>query len=143
MSQDSLQGTFLASASGVPSQAKTGRARSTPFSLRLSERERSILQAQAGSQPLGAYVRNRLLRDCAEKRHVTRRPQLDEQKVAMLLAALGRSRLAANLNQLAKAANMGTLGTSQGVATELNEACRDVRIMKETLIAALGLKVKE
>ncbi len=113
-----------------------------PFSLRLTREERAQLHAQAGDQPLGAYIRHQLLGDKAQKRRRTRRPGVDHQKLALVLAELGRSRLASNLNQLAKATNMGTLDVSADLEQELREACQSIAAMREKLVSALGVKVE-
>lgn len=111
-----------------------------PFSLRLTVEERALLDELAGGWPLGAYIRQRLLGEKADKRRTVRKPKIDEQKLALVLAELGKSRLSSNLNQLAKAANMGTLDVSQEVEGQLQEACRAVLAMRDALITALGLK---
>jgi hypothetical protein len=113
-----------------------------PFSLRLSPEERAYLDRQAGGRPLGAYIRERLLGDQARKRQVRRKPKVDDKRIALVLAELGGSRLSSNLNQLAKAANMGTLDVSRDVEQELREACRAVLAMRDALIAALGLRAE-
>ncbi|MGH8559362.1 MAG: hypothetical protein ACRESZ_18325 [Methylococcales bacterium] len=102
--------------------------------------ERARLNEQAGSQPLGAYIRSCLFGKNTEKRRSMRRPGPDHQKLALILLELGRSRLASNMNQLAKAANIGTLDFSEAVVNKLREACRAIAQMREMLIAALGLK---
>ncbi len=111
-----------------------------PFSLRLSTDERARLEAEAGGRPLGTYIRERLLGENAEKRRIQRKPRIDEQKIAVVLAELGRSRLSSNLNQLAKSANMGTLDVSRDIEQELKDACGAVLAMRDALIIALGLK---
>ncbi len=113
--------------------------RTRPFSLRLTDQERAYLGHQAGTRPLGAFIRAQLLEGRVEKRRPQRKPRADDQKIALVLAELGRSRLSANLNQLAKAANTGTLGLSATVEEELHEACQAVLSMRDNLIAALGL----
>ena len=62
------------------------------------------------------------------------------QKISALLAGLGQSRIPNNLNQLAKAANCGTLETSEHVEKQLEEACAAVLAMREALFIALGLR---
>jgi hypothetical protein len=89
---------------------------------------------------LGTYIRERLLGGRAEKRRPVRKPRVDEKPLALVLAELGRSRLSSNLNQLAKAVNMGTLGASQEVERELYAVCEAVVSMRDTLIGALGLQ---
>lgn len=116
------------------------RKKPVPFSLRLSAEERARLEAEAGGKPLGAYIRERLLGPNADKRRIQRKPRIDEQKIATVLAELGRSRLSSNLNQLAKSVNMGTLDVSRDVEQELKDACGAVLAMRDALIIALGLK---
>ena len=113
----------------------------SPFSIRLSEEERAYLLQQAGNKPLGAYIRERLLGDKADKRRTFRKPKVDDKQIAQVLAALGASRLSSNLNQLAKSANMGTLDVSRNVEQELQDACGAVLAMRDALLTALGLKV--
>jgi hypothetical protein len=74
-----------------------------PFSIRLSEAERARLKCEAGPQPLGTYIRARLL---AEPGRPVRRASSsltleDRKALAQALALLGQSRIASNLNQLA------------------------------------------
>jgi hypothetical protein len=131
---------FGAASSGER-EARSGKT-PAPFSLRLTKDERAYLDQQAGGRPLGTYIRERLLGGTADKRRPVRKPKVDEKRIALVLAELGRSRLSANLNQLAKAVNMGTLDVSQEVERELQAACRAVITMRDTLIGALGLKAE-
>lgn len=114
-----------------------------PFSLRLSEAERARLKAEAGNQPLGAYIRSRLLGEDAAKRRRSRRPRIDEQTAARLLAELGKSRLANNINQLARAANSGSLPLTPETETALRRACADIQAIRHELMRALGLLPKD
>lgn len=121
--------------------APASRAKhAAPFSLRLSDEERAELERAAGSQPLGAYIRARVFGERVTPRRPVRRPIQDAQALARVLGALGQSRLASNLNQIAKAANAGALPVTPELEDELALACRDVREMRTALIAALGLK---
>lgn len=124
----------------APEQRPPRRRSIPPFSIRLSASERAHLEAVAGPRPLGAYIRSRLFGDQTDARRKSRRPSLDHQKLALVLAELGRSRLASNMNQIAKAANCGTLEISRELTADLQLACADIRMLRETLIAALGLK---
>ncbi len=116
------------------------RKSAPPFSLRLTTEERARLYEQAGSLPLGAYIRTRLFGQNTEKRRPVRKPSPDHQKLALVLSELGRSRLASNMNQLAKAANIGTLDFNDSVVDELQQACQAISQMRDMLITALGLK---
>ena len=48
--------------------------------------------------------------------------------------------MAANLNQLAHAANIGALDCDEQVRDELIAACADIKALRQMLVAALGLK---
>lgn len=144
MTDDSRTSSIRPRVSGVfndVSDAPKARSKqASPFSLRLTYAERTQLKAEAGAQPLGTYIRSRLLGDKAEKRRRLRPPGPDHQKLALVLAALGQSRLASNMNQIAKAANMGVLEVSAELTHDLEGACRAIADMREMVIAALGLK---
>lgn len=125
------------------SRSETSRAAAkapAPFSLRLSAEERAQLELAAGGQPLGAFIRERLLGgDLVPRRTRGRYPVKDHVALAQVLGALGASRLANNLNQLAKAAHMGALPVSPDVEEELKEACAAVREIRARLLTALGV----
>ena len=137
-----LSRSFAASATP---KAPKRRKRPAPFSLRLTSEERARLVREAGETPLATYIKFRLfngLPDLATFRPSLPggRPATDAQLIAKLLAALGEARLANNLNQLAKAANMGTLDVRPETEKELLAACEEVHAMRRDLITALGLK---
>ncbi|MEM1187962.1 MAG: plasmid mobilization relaxosome protein MobC [Pseudomonadota bacterium] len=106
------------------------RKRPSPFPIRLSEAERVYLERKAGDLSLGSYIRQEPLKDFDQRKTRPRRrlhaPTVNQQKVSALLAGLGQSRISNNLNQLAKAANCGTLETSEDVQKQLEEACAAV-----------------
>jgi hypothetical protein len=55
-----------------------------------------------------------------------------------VLGALGQSRLSANLNQLAKAVNTGSLPVTPETEADLKAACKDVLALRADLLRALG-----
>jgi len=128
-----------ASAGANKSTVRTKKVYS-PFSIRFSEEERSYLEQLAGNRPLGAYIRERLLEKKAEKRRVLRKPSIEDEQYAALLAALGQSRLSSSLNQLAKQANTGTLDISENIEQQLQDAYHTILAMREALFIALKLK---
>ena len=69
-----------------------------------------------------------------------KKPSVDDAALAKALSALGRSRLAANMNQLAKATNMGRLTLKPDAEQELSQACADIAAMRSALLKALGLR---
>lgn len=123
--------------------------RPAPFSLRLNQAERAALERAAGSRSLSAYIKSRLFpngvpESCAPIAsahwHKAGRSVEDHKALAQLLALLGASRLSQNVNQLAKAANCGTLGVAEDVETDLRAACTEIAAMRHLLLVALGMK---
>ena len=123
---------------------KRPEGRTPPFSLRLTFEERAKLEQQAGNVPLGAHIKSLIFAEDAKQYRQRRKPaEVDEKLLAEALAALGASRIANNLNQLAKSANAGTLYFDEETNTDIRRACDDVRAMRLLLMQALGLKVEE
>ena len=121
--------------------AKRSAKRIAPFSLRLSEVERERLVRESGGAPLGTYIKAKLLGAGVPQQ--VRRTGLaieDRQAMAKALALLGQGRLTSNLNQLAHAANIGTLPMTPETEAELLAALRDVREIRQLLLMALGMK---
>lgn len=115
--------------------------RSAPLSVRFTEAEKARLRSLAGNKPLGLFIRERALGGEAEPRARVRQPLKDAEPLGRLLGLLGQSRLASNLNQLAKAANQGSLPLTAEVEAELRQACAEVHEMRLLLLRALGLKI--
>lgn len=112
------------------------------FSLRLTFEERARLEDLAGDIPLGTYIKRKVFDGkglrTKRARSRTRRPIKDAQKLAHVLAMLGQSRLANNLNQLAKSAHMGTLPVMPDTERDIHRACADIALMRRELLRALG-----
>lgn len=140
MRQTALSDVFHHVETGAPKSAASKKKGHSPFSVRLSEEERKYLEQRAGNRPLGAYIRDQLLGEKAQKRRKLRKPTLEDGQYAALLAALGQSRLSSNLNQLAKHANTGTLDVSGDTEQQLQDACAAVLAMREALFVALRLR---
>lgn len=87
--------------------------RAPPLSVRLGPKERERLEQDAGEMSLASYIRSRLFDSTVEpnRKHMKRGrfPVKDHQALAQLMGLLGQSRIANNVNQLARAANTGTL----------------------------------
>jgi hypothetical protein len=114
-----------------------------PFSLRLTFEERAKLERDAAGMSLGAYIRGRLLDpDNIAPRKRGKFPVKDHQSLAQLLGLLGQSRLANNVNQLAKAANSGSLPVTPDTEAALLTAVAEVSHMRQLLIQALNLEAK-
>lgn len=114
------------------------RVRPAPFPIRFTEAEKARLRALAGGRPLGTYIRERTLGEVAESRRSRRTPVRDADALGRVLALLGQTRIANNLNQLAKAANTGSLPVTGEVEADLTEACAHVAAIRHLLLQALG-----
>jgi hypothetical protein len=111
-----------------------------PFSLRFTFEERAQLERDAAGMSLGAYIRSRIFNESLPKRRTRgKHPVKDHQELGKLLGELGRSRIANNLNQLAKAANSGSLEVSPDTEQAIQDSCNEIYWMRHTLISALGL----
>jgi len=113
----------------------------SPFSVRFTRDERAQLEGLAGNLPLGTYLRSRLLGTAMpRRRRGTKSPIEDHKILAELLAKLGQSRLANNLNQLAKAANSGSLPVTPDIEAMLRASNGEILAMKTMLMTALGIR---
>jgi len=95
------------------------------------------LTEQAEGQPLGAYIRSRLLDEPPRRKRLS---EIDRDSLLRVLGQLGQSRIANNLNQLARAANLGTLPATPEAEDALIEASRDIAEIRALLIKALGME---
>lgn len=120
--------------------AKGGvKKRQAPFSLRLTFEERAKLEEAANGVPLGAYIKAVLFSEDLKKvRQRGHKPVGDQEALGRVLAALGKSRLSSNLNQLARAVNTGSLPVHPEIEGELRDACADIAAMRKALLRALG-----
>jgi len=116
-------------------------SRPAPFSLRLTPEERQQLEGQAGAMPLASYIKSVVLADDAPKYRALRKPPVAEQQLlAEVLARLGQTRHANNLNQIAKHLNQGTLVLDPELEEDIRAAIAEVAWMRVTLMRALGIK---
>ena len=119
-------------------ERKRRRPEAKNFTIRLTDDEKRLLLERAGQAPLGIYIRGLILgADVRQKRHSA--PLKDNTALARVLAALGQSRLASNLNQLAKLANIGALPVTPETEAEIRDACAAMSAMRGDLMIALGL----
>lgn len=109
--------------------------RQAPFSLRLTVIERAELTEKADGEPLGAYIKARLF-DGPQYR--SRARKVDREALGKVLGVLGQSRISQNLNQIAKAANIGALPLTPDLVDELHETCAELKALRQDIMAALG-----
>ena len=142
-SQRSAHAMAFSAAAHPPRAVK--RKLPPPVSIRFTEEEKARLKRDASKLSLSAYIRQRLFGNAVAPRkpryqRKQRRPTVDRQTTARLLAALGQSELAASLADIAFAARSGALPVTPELSDKLDAACDDVRDMRGALIAALGVK---
>jgi hypothetical protein len=126
--------------SAKPASDKAGKSKyPPPFSIRFTFEERAKLDADRGSKALSNHIREKLFGDdAARRKRPGNSPVGDAEALGRVLGALGASRLSSNLNQLAKAVNLGSLPVSPEVEAELIEACQEVQELRADLLRALG-----
>ncbi len=108
------------------------RVRSRILPVRLSDDERAVIEAAAERAGLaaGSYARQTLLGAPAPRQ--VRRPPVERRELARLLGELGK--LGGNLNQLARAANSGTVLDT----VEIEAALKGLPALRDAVLAALG-----
>ncbi len=114
----------------------------SPFSMRFTHEEREWLDCAAAGMPLGTFLRSLIFDEAllSKRRKSPKIPVKDHQVLARLQGELGQSRIANNLNQLAKSANSGSLEVSPDTEKAIQNACSDVRWMRHVLMEALGVE---
>ena len=117
--------------------ANLKRKRPSPFCIRLSEAQRARLADEAAGAPLGAYIKAKALGEPLRMRRTGLSIE-DREALAKTLALLGQSHLSSNLNQLAHAANIGSLPMTPETEEFLRTCLQDVREIRCLLMRALG-----
>lgn len=118
----------------------TRTKRPAPLSLRLGPEDRQRLERDAAGMSLGSYIRWRLFDpDQPPPRQRGKAPVKDHRTLGELVAKLGASHIASNLNQLARAANSGSLVLTPEVEADLRKAVEAITEMRRLLIQALDL----
>lgn len=110
-----------------------------PFSLRLTARERALLEYKAGTMPLGAYIRMCLF-DKPTPRIKQRRIAQDQKQLAQIMAFISATRIPGNLNQIAKAINSGTIIVTEDIERDIKQACEGIEFIKAAITKALGFQ---
>lgn len=117
------------------------KKRPAPFSLRFTFEERARLEKEAAGTSLANYIKWRLFdHDKPAPKKRGKVPVKDHKVLASLLAKLGQSRLAANINQLAKAVHTGSLPVNPETEAYIQQAVKDISDVRNLLVTALGLK---
>ena len=113
------------------------------LTLRLTKFERDLWDEEARVLGLSTskYVRTMLANEEAKRKlAVLIRRQNERKEYVRLLRGIGQSRIANNLNQLAYAANTGSLAFTPDVVSKINEAYDAVMYMRSLLIEMSGVR---
>lgn len=111
-----------------------------PVSLRMTFEEKARLERDASGMSLSSYIRWRLFDPSSPPPRARGKfPVKDHAALAQVLGMLGQSRLSSNLNQLAKAANTGSLPVTPETEAALMHAALDIMAMRRMLMRALGI----
>ena len=123
--------------------AEQERKYPTHLTLRLTDEEWAVLEKAAAGLTVSAHVRERLFGEAvAQRRTRGKAPVKDHESLGQVLALLGKSRLASNVNQLAKAANTGSLPVTPETEAEIVQASDSILTMKDHLLHARGVRHK-
>lgn len=126
---------------GRDSKKKSGAKRPAPFSLRLTFEERRQLEQDSGRQSISSYIKSRLFDpDAPVKQARGLYPVKDHEALSQALGLLGQSGLTKRLAELAEAARIGAFPVEDETEKALRRACDDVRVMRQFLLAALGIR---
>ena len=91
--------------------------------------------------PLASYIKSVVFAAEAPKYRKRRKaPVAEQQLLAEVLARLGQTRQANNLNQIARHLNQGTLIVDAELEEDLKHAVAEIAWMRATIMEALGVK---
>ena len=120
------------------------KKRPAPFSIRFTEEERARLEYDSEGMAIGEYIKWRVFHESNPKRKVrNRRPIKDHVELARIIAMLGTSQLAPNLQILANMARSGSLPVSGKTKAQIFQATEDIQAMRQMLFKALGFGRKK
>jgi len=104
--------------------------------IRMTHEEKRILEqrSEAASLSISEYGRWCMLKEeCAPRKTRGKHPVKDYGILGAILAALGRTRIASNLNQIAKNINNGTIEMTPEVKQAIMEACEFIKHILSSL----------
>ncbi len=114
------------------------------LTIRLTKFERELWDEEANVLGLSTskYVRVTLADELTKRKLAVLIKRRNERKeYVRLLRGIGQSRIANNLNQLAYAANTGSLVFTPDVIAQINEAYDAIMYMRSLLIELSGVRV--
>jgi hypothetical protein len=125
------------------SNSLPAKRRPAPLSIRFTDAEKAALRHKAAGIPLGSFIRQLVLGPDVGGGKARKYPVKDGEALGHILGLLGQSRIANNLNQLAKAAHLGALPVTDETEADLRAACAEVVTIRRLLLKALGVVTDE
>ncbi len=113
----------------------------SPFSLRLTHKERETLDQMAGNMPLGTYIRIRLLNDPTPRKRI-RRITKDEKELTRILAFLSTTEIPTNLYEISNAIRNNTITVTEETEIQIQAACSALQSIQNSITKALGFNEK-
>jgi len=113
--------------------------RPAPVSIRFSPAERILLEERSQGVGLSTYIKWILFESTPGEPIDSALAKANRQLLSHLLATLGASRIAPNLDALALEAFEGNVVLDRETIRRLREAIEDIRLVRNALMRALGL----
>ncbi len=117
---------------------------SSPYSIRFTPQERKLFDAMAKQVDMNGaeFIRLQLFTNTLQEKFAVRTQNKTNpnKELAQILSLLGQSRIANNLNQIAKSINTGTLVLSPELIAQIDESYHTIQWMRRMLIKGTGLK---
>ncbi len=121
--------------------ALTKELASKMVSFRVTEAEHTILyhMAETARMTVSKFIIHKLFDGDAQPRIRNDKVIIGDRKIfARIFSLLGASRIASNLNQIAKSLNQGLLHLSPEMEANLREACDAIIEIRDLLLEVLG-----
>jgi len=107
--------------------------------IHFSQSQREKLDSWADGRPIAAYIKDVLFIEERKPQRTHGVILQDKKLYAQALGSLGQSRLASNVNQMAKAVNSGSLQVNQETEAAILEAAKAIIVLRDVFFDAMGL----
>ena len=117
-------------------EIKAVKKRPPPYSIRFSDKERHDMEKIADGTPLAQFIKSCVRHFLDNPDKLPKEPEFEPilTLICKILGQLGKSRMASNINQLAKASNSGSLPVNPEVEKALMDASIALIMMREDLL---------
>lgn len=123
--------------------SNTKKSDRVPFSIRLTQKEHTELKRAAAGMSMADYARSRLFGENRKPRQTRGKfPVKDHEALGRVLGRLGSIELGRSFMNLSEAAKTGCLEIGPDLDDDIRHACGLVREIRNDLMIALGVRVK-